>query len=184
MLYIQAPFRLIHRDGRIIHFDSLEELISYGLDPRYLGDVDHKAVRRYPVNWTGERWFENEYWTDHIWIIRDCSDQIVPVYWYRDRAISAGWDYYWYGWRHSSLFKPGFSSWRPGSKRKRRYNFLRYPRTQQERRETLRALDELAEYGVHPSWSRHRYLCTAWDDIPRTRERNWKRQRRTKYRSC
>ncbi len=61
--------------------------------------------------------------------------------------------------------------------------WYRAPRTMQERRESIRLEcdEELREYGIRPRRT-GRAIPSAWDDICRNREKNWKRNRRTRWR--
>lgn len=69
--------------------------------------------------------------------------------------------------------------WRnPGSRRAAYRNWLRYPRTQAERR--MNGL-VLTEEGETVARNKRAKLPSSWDDFTRTSQRSWKEQRRTQH---
>lgn len=66
----------------------------------------------------------------------------------------------------------------PGRHR-RYYRAFRHPRTHNEQRANA---GRLAEDGEPPIRGRRKHLVTAWDDIYRRKQHNWKRQRKTRWR--
>lgn len=67
-----------------------------------------------------------------------------------------------------------------GTGRRSPYRYRRHPATQAERRRAF----AVAEEGEPPirGGRKFRELPTYWDDLARTNQRNWKRQRRTQWR--
>ncbi len=64
------------------------------------------------------------------------------------------------------------------------YCYFRHPKTKAENRENSALAFDKDEYPIHIEKLRNRgKLPTAWDDLGRTNERNWKSFRRTQYKA-
>lgn len=98
-------------------------------------------------------------------------ENLPPIYW-----RSSLWKYY-RDEHFRRLPVPYTRCYRGGG------GWYRSPRTMNERRaaEALEVDDEMREYGIRPRRKGYS-IPSAWDDILRNREINWKRQRRKQWR--
>ncbi len=189
----ERRYRLIHLDRRTWTCASLTEAMriithtNYAVNgwylPEYLKGLGERPFTRFPefIALRDDMERSRNY---HRWIILDETGLIMPR-WLVDAELQRE------GFRFSKSprdFK------RKGNWRKYRGHYIRYtgkrggryrdryryPKTMQERREQERIAAEMREHDivVRP----RRYLPSAWDDISRNREKNWKRHRQTQYR--
>jgi hypothetical protein len=120
------------------------------------------------------------FYTGDRFHLRDESGFVVPL-WVLDAKIAEVGPK---TRRQNYVFRDGpvpgvrYHRWHRGS-------YYRNPATRQEIKENnfLKYDDDAIEYGVKARRSNYNDLPTSWDDIPKNRENNWKRFRKTQYKT-
>lgn len=164
--------------GEIKHFATLDDAV------RHIGYavLSFKgSFENMRANWAGRPYCLND---SHI--VFDDLDLVVPVAVLKHTYENLPTDRSYSRWLYKRHSRPEHFRCMPVPYTSSSGNYscyMRYPRTTQERREAahLEADEELREYGVRPR-RKGRSIPTAWDDILRQTEKNWKRQRRTRWR--
>lgn len=184
-LYV-AEYRLLWRDGSVLRFPSLVAAGRYAREHDLLGCYvrnteigdDFGPTERVFEYGVGFRWLPR---APHL-VCRSEHGDVVSV---DELRVAAGL-------RRSFRF----SWWReqrpedyrcapvPGVHKSAGYHYFRHPQTQRELRGQVAYLDHLHEHGLNSARvGRVRDVPSAWDDIPRHVDHNWKRHRRTRYRA-
>lgn len=176
--------RLVSQSGKVLPFKSLLSL-SHWLTNRV--GRRRASYRNWDLNigpafrvCVERPWLDQPYYRHYDWVLETVrghrlDPEVIPV----PEWISA--------WRRARDLPMGQYRCDPvphtrGSRRSRQSDYLRYPKTQAERR--LAGGGPVDEFEPAPRSARsRRYLPTAWDDQIRCNQRSWKSHRRTQWKT-
>lgn len=177
--------RLLWRNGAVLRFSSVLEAARYaratGLLPRYSEGVLGEAfgpTRRSLVPGPGCR-FEWTRYPPHVVCCTEFGEPISSAALYLALQGPRRTPWWWVQRPEDYRRAPV-----PGVHKFHGSSYFRHPKTRRDLEDRARYDDELQDVAMSSQKvGRVRKIVSAWDDIPRHLDNNWKRHRLTQYRA-